>query len=399
MDRETLVNRNQQLAEAFHTPPVQHRLRRYFIEAVAHFPFSPLTKGWNRVLFIKPDHLGDMLLAIPAMRALKEARPYTEIHVLAGPWAGSILANVPEVDQVLTIDFPGFRRGEQKLNYLGPYFQLIKVARQLRQIGYGHAIILRPDHWWGAMLAHVAGISERIGYAMENVEPFLTQAIHHQHEHVIRQNLRLVEGWTGVIEDEDIPYYLEVYDKERDEISAMLGQCGIHEATSFFCIHPGSGTWVKQWDSESWSKVADTLTDQLDATVVFTGTDSERALIDNIQNRMQHKSCTTAGELNIYQLAALYERALVVLGPDSGPIHLAAAVDTPTVSLFGPADPIEFAPRGSHDKHIVLTTPIGCRPCRVLDWGDDDAKYHPCVKDIPIGQVLESARRLVQDDI
>lgn len=398
MDREALVTRNQQLAEAFHQTPMQHRLRRYVIEAVARFPFAPLTKGWNRVLFIKPDHIGDMLLAIPAMRALKEASPYTEIHVLAGYWAGSILANVPEVDQVLTIDFPGFRRSDKKSNYIAPYFQLLKVARQLRQVGYGHAIVLRPDHWWGAMLAHIAGISERIGYSIESVAPFLTHAIPHKHEHAIRQNLRLVEGWTGQIANEDVPYYLDVYDKERMEITAMLKQCGIGEKQPYFCIHPGSGTWVKQWNYDSWAKVADTLCEQLDATVVFTGSDSERAMVDNIQNRMQNKSCTTAGELSLHQLGALYERALVVLGPDSGPMHLAAAIGTPTVALFGAADPLEFAPWGSRDKHIVLTSPIGCRPCRVLDWGDDHPKYHPCVNDITIGRVLEAARRLVQSN-
>lgn len=391
MDRDALVRRNNQLAEAFHQPPVQHRLRRYIIDAVAKFPFWALTRGWNRVLFIKPDHLGDMLLAIPAMRALKEARPYTEIHVLAGSWSGSVLANVPEVDMVLTIDFPGFARGEEKSNYIAPYSQLMKVSRQLRQIGYGHAIIMRPDHWWGAMLAYVAGISERIGYDVDNVSQFLTQAIPFEHDHVIRQNLRLVEQWVGTLADDDVPYYLDVYDDERQMISGYLSKYGIGDKP-YFCIHPGSGTWVKRWKNELWAKVADTLIDQLDAEVVFTGGDGERAMVDDIQNRMEHKSYTTAGDLSIEQLAALYENAKVVLGPDSGPLHMAAAVKTPTVALFGPADPVEFAPWGDKNHHMIVTSPIGCRPCRVLDWGDDDPQYHPCINDITIGQVLEAAR-------
>ncbi len=395
MDREALVRRNKQLAEAFHQPPVQHRLRRYIINAVSKFPFWALTKGWNRVLFIKPDHLGDMLLAIPAMRALKEAQPYTEIHVLAGSWAAGVLANVPEVDLVLTIDFPGFVRGEEKKNYLTPYTQLMKTSRQLRQIGYGHAIVMRPDHWWGAMLAYVAGISERIGYDIENVSPFLTQALPYQYDHVIRQNLRLVEQWTGQISDADVPYYLEVFDDERQTIQNYLSEYGMSDNKPYFCIHAGSGTWVKRWKNDLWAKVADTLIDQLDANVIFTGGDGERAMVDDIQNRMEHKSFTTAGDLNIEQLAALYENALVVLGPDSGPLHLAAAVKTPTVALFGPADPLEFAPWGDKNQHLIVTSPIGCRPCRVLDWGEDDPENHPCVNDITIGQVLEAARTVV----
>ncbi|MGJ3239015.1 MAG: glycosyltransferase family 9 protein [Anaerolineae bacterium] len=396
MDRETLVRRNKQLAEAFHQTPVQHRIRRYIIDAVSRFPFWALTKGWNRVLFIKPDHLGDMLLAIPAIRALKEARPYTEIHVLAGSWSASVLANVPEVDLVLTIDFPGFARDTEKTNYLAPYTQLMRVSRQLRQIGYGHAIIMRPDHWWGAMLAYVAGISERIGYDLENVSPFLTQALPYQHDHVIWQNLRLVQQWTGKLNEDNIPYYLDIYDEERESISAYLAQYDIGNQQAYFCIHPGSGTWVKRWKNELWAKVADTLIDQLDAEVVFTGGDGERGMIDDIQNRMEHKSTTSAGDLNIEQLGALYERARVVLGPDSGPLHLAAAVKTPTVALFGPADPLEFAPWGNKEQHMIVTSPIGCRPCRVLDWGDDAPHYHPCVHDITIGQVLEAARTVAR---
>lgn len=394
MDRDALVRRNNQLAEAFHQPPVQHKVRRYIIDAVAKFPFRALTRGWNRVLFVKPDHLGDMLLAIPAMRALKEARPYTEIHVLAGSWSGSVLANVPEVDMVLTIDFPGFARGEEKNNYLAPYTQLMKVSRQLRQIGYGHAIIMRPDHWWGAMLTYVAGISERIGYDVENVSQFLTQAIPFRHDHVIRQNLRLVEQWVGTLADEDVPYHLDIYDDERQMIAGYLSTYGIQDKP-YFCIHAGSGTWVKRWKNDLWAKVADTLIDQLDAEVIFTGGDGERAMVDDIQNRMEHKSYTTAGDLSIEQLAALYDKALVVLGPDSGPLHMAAAVKTPTVALFGPADPLEFAPWGDKNQHMIVTSPIGCRPCRVLDWGDDDPQYHPCIHDITIGQVLEAARTVV----
>jgi len=102
------------------------------------------------------------------------------------------------------------------------------------------------------------------------------------------------------------------------------------------------------------------------------------------------------GETDIHQLAALFQQALVVLGPDSGPLHLASAVGTPTVTLFGPADPVEFGTWGSSARHVILASDIACRPCRVLDWGADNPEYHPCMREIEVGQVLESARRVVQ---
>jgi heptosyltransferase-2/heptosyltransferase-3 len=85
----------------------------------------------------------------------------------------------------------------------------------------------------------------------------------------------------------------------------------------------------------------------------------------------------------------------VVLGPDNGPLHLAAAVATPTVALFGPADPDEFRPWGPVERHAVLASSIACRPCRVLDWSGDDPANHPCMSDISVGAVLEAARRVV----
>lgn len=397
MDRETLVHRNQQMASAFHSPPMRHQLRRRIIQAVAQFPFAPMPlPRIRRVLFIRPDHLGDMLLTTPAIRALKVARPFTEIHVLAGAWSASILANFSEIDRVLTIPFPGFKRDSDDDSFLAPYTQMLKVSRQLRLIGYHSAVIMRPDHWWGAMLAHMAGIPERIGYDHADVEPFLTQSYTLRHEHVVRQNMRLVEQWTGIYEDEDIPYSLPIYDDDRDFVSNYLLKFDLPADQPLVCIHPGAGTWAKLWDNDQWATVADTLTDQLDAAIILTGSDSELPIVTHILNRMKHKAYISAGDLNIGQLAALYERARVVVGPDSGPLHIAAAVGTPTVTLFGPADPVEFGTWGEKSRHIVLTSPIGCRPCRVLDWGDDDPEYHPCVREISIGQVLEAARRAAQ---
>lgn len=162
------------------------------------------------------------------------------------------------------------------------------------------------------------------------------------------------------------------------------------------CIHAGAGTWVKQWDVAKWATVADTLIEQLGVRVIFTGGDGERALVTHIQNQMRHKSITMAGELRLMELASLYARCEAVLGVDSGPMHIASAVHTPTVTLFGPADPAEFGTWGDANRHRILTSGIGCRPCRVLDWGDDAPSNHPCVQDISVGALLEETRRVIQ---
>lgn len=395
MDKEALVRRNKMLTAAFHQQPLQHMVRHYMLMSMSKFPFTPLPNPTNRILFIKPDHIGDMLLATPAFRAVKQAHPETEIHVLAGPWAANILANYSEIDRVLTVDFPGFERNEEKSSPLAPYRYLIHVSRNLRRLQYSAAIILRPDHWWGAMLAHAAGIRQRIGYDLPDVVPFLTDSIALQHEHVIEQNIRLTEVWAGSQGGNGIEYVFEPSTEEREYALSFLQHMGIQKK-KLLCIHAGSGTWAKLWDEEKWAKVADTLAEQFDLAVVFTGTMQEQPSISRIKEFMRYPSFSAAGDLNLGQLGALFEHASAVLGADSGPLHLAAAVGTPTVSLFGPADPVEFKPWGDSEHHMVLASLIGCRPCRVLDWGDDPPEYHPCVRNISVSDVLDAARRVMR---
>jgi lipopolysaccharide heptosyltransferase II len=395
LDRDTLARRNQQLAEAFHATPMRHKLRQRLITHISRFPFAPLTSKIARVLFIRPDHIGDVLLSTPAIRAYKEAQPFTEVHVLVGAWSAPILANYDEIDQVLTVRFPGFDRQANTKNVIAPYTDLLKISRQLRRIGYTSAVIMRPDHWWGAMLAHVAGIKDIVGYDLPEIRPFLTRKVPFQHIHAIRQNMRLVEHVTRPIDDDNVPYDFPILDNERDFIAELLPTWGIGASQKIICIHPGAGTRVKQWEAQKWAQVADALSEQTDAQIVFTGSNAERALIAHIQSMCQHKTHSSGEALSLEQLAALYERAMLVLGCDSGPLHIAAAVKTATVGLFGPADPIEFAQWGDRHKHIVLTSNLGCRPCRILDWGDDDLAYHPCVRDISIGEVLSATHRIL----
>lgn len=383
------------MAEAYHQMPVRHHVRRALLHMLAQVPFSKSRiPEKQRILFIRPDHLGDTLLTLPAINALRRRLPNAELHMLVGPWSADVFANAPEIDAILTLPFPGFSRSPNpSLRF--PYQLALSTSRHLRQIAYSTAIILRPDHWWGAMVTALAGIPQRIGYDLPDVAPFLTQPIPFEHQHAVQQNLKLIEPWTGILAPEDTQYRFIVDDElDRAYITGYLQEWQIQPRQSIFCIHPGSGTRIKQWDIEKWAIVADTLTEQLNAKVVFTGGDHEMPTVRAIVEQMAQPACVIVGETNLYQLAALFERARVVLGPDSGPLHLAAAVGTPTVALFGPADPIEFAPWGPPEYHAVLTSSIGCRPCRILDWTGDDPENHPCVRDITVGQVLDAARRV-----
>jgi len=399
VDRARLAQRNRQLAAFQHRLTWREKFRRALLQAYASLP-SPLLQKPKRgtILLIRPDHLGDVLLTTPAIQALRQSSRLpkdAQLVGLVGPWSAEALAAYPELDLVLTLPFPGFTR-KPKESYLAPYMQAFRWARKVRQLRAEAAIILRPDHWWGAMLAYLAGVPRRVGYDLPDARPFLTHALPHQHDHTVIQSLRLVEWWTGPINRRNVRLSFPVADADRQYINTLLAASGVPALRPIVIIHPGAGTPLKRWLPEHWAQVADRLADRLDATVVFTGSDREHTQIWQIMNKMRHRGLSLAGDTNVLQLAALFARAAVALGPDSGPLHLAVASGTPTVHLFGPADPAEFGPFGDPSRQIVLTSDIGCRPCRIIDWPGDDPANHPCIRDIKPQQVIEAALQAAQ---
>ncbi len=394
-EREALVLRNRAIAEAFHSTPFRHHVRRALLTMLARVPLLPIKRPErSRILLIRPDHLGDLLLSTPAIRALKQARPDTELHALVGPWSAPILADFPEVDVVLTLPFPAFLRSSDDDNSArAPYTLALNASRWLRRIGYDSAVILRPDHWWGALVAHLAGIRHIVGYDTPDTWPFLTERHPTTPEtHAVRQSLRLVEHWTGSLSDSKISLRFPVNDAAREDLDSLLNDHRILPGSRLICIHPGAGSLVKRWETTKWAQVADILSAQLDARVIITGSQSELGMAQAVADAAESDVCVLAGETDIAQLAALFECAVVVLGPDSGPMHIAAAVDTPSVTLFGPARLSEFAPWGKPERHRVLTGDIGCLGCGILDWRGDPLENHPCVREISVARVLEAAR-------
>lgn len=395
LDRADLARRNLQLAQTWHQRPARHALRDLALAGLAKLPLAPPQRSkTNRVLVIRPDHLGDALLMTPALQFIKRQQPQTELHVICGGWAAEILAPFTEIDLLLTLDFPGFQR-QHSTSARNAYLLALQSARRLRAIGYDSALIMRPDHWWGAMLAFLAGIRERVGYDTAGASPFLSRRLPQQREHAVLQNLRLAAFWMGADHEQTVQLNLAVDADDASAMNKLLAERGIAPTQPIICIHPGSGMPSKLWQAQKWAAVADQVARRSQSAIIFTGASAEKNLIEIIAEQMQAKSLSVASLTSAGQLAALYRRASVVLGPDSGAMHVAAAVQTPTVTLFGPADPAEFAPWGDGQKHVVLTSDIACRPCRILDWRDDPPANHPCVRDISVRQVLAATQRVL----
>ncbi|MBC7262505.1 MAG: glycosyltransferase family 9 protein, partial [Chloroflexi bacterium] len=255
-------------------------------------------------------------------------------------------------------------------------------------------------HWWGALLAYLAGIPYRLGYAVAECEPFLTTAVSYvSQRHEVEQNLTLIEQ---AIHDYDRdtpqdPAHLEFFVTEQDQeyIAHYLAKRGVAAEEKIVVIHPGAGAAVKEWRSEAFAQVADALMERWQARIVLTGSRDDLDLVWSIYAHMRSDSIIAAGDTTIGQLAALFQRSRLVIGPDCGPLHLAVAMGTPTVHLYGPVDGRKFGPWGQPERHLVLTSGRACIPCNRLDYTADELPNHPCVREITPAAVLDAAQKLL----
>ncbi|MFN8497230.1 MAG: glycosyltransferase family 9 protein [Anaerolineae bacterium] len=327
----------------------------------------------------------------PALAALRATWPTAHVTVLVGPWSEAVVRRNPHVDAVETLPFPGFTR-QAKGSAWDPYALAWREAETLRG-RFDIAVILRFDHWWGALLAALADIPWRVGYDVPDVAPFLTtRAPYAPETHAAALNLALIATLTGgpiAPDPARWPLAFPVADAERADAEAWLAARGVRPADRLVAIHPGAGADVKLWTSESWSQVADTLAAD-GARILLTGSAAEAPLTADIRARMRHAAIDGAGATPLPRLAALLERCRLVLGPDAGILHLATAVGTPTVRLYGPIDPRKFGPWGDPARHRVVLAgpPLACQFCDRLDYPAADLPLHPCVRWITVAQTL-----------
>lgn len=360
-----------------------------------------LGRAPESVLLIRPDHLGDALLLTPALHALRQALPAARLTLLLGPWSAAAVAGNPDIDAVETLPFPGFER-KTKGSPLAPYRLLFDAAKRLKG-RFDTVIVLRYDHWWGAWLAAAARIPRRVGYDWPETRPFLTEAVPYAAgRHEALQNARLLEALAPGIEDGLGPARYHVSDMDRDWAAARLTaweRARGSEKPLRVAIHPGAGAAVKQWPVEQWAAVADALHQATGAGMILTGGPGEAELTGGIAARTAAPPLDLAGQTSFGQLAAIYSQCDLVLGSDSGPLHLAVAAGAKTVHLYGPVPAAKFGPWGDPGRNVVLNSPFSCAPCDRLDWPLSALRLHGCIPAIRPADVIDAALRLIRSNV
>lgn len=345
----------------------------------------------ERILVVQPDHLGDLLLATPALSALRSSSPEAEIWAIVGPWASPILTNNTDVDRVLEFPFPWFdRRADVPAHKR--WLAAPALATRLRAFGFERAYLLRADHRWGAVAVALAGIPRRYGGPDARVDPFLTDpAPRPSGPHRTREALAIVGHRYEHAGSP--PLRLSGSDADRAHVKRILRATGL-ERGCFVALHPGASRPVKRWPAERWARVLDDVAEEW--RVALLCGPGEQGLLDDIvrlcANAPALVNLGTIGAIGV--LAELIRAARAAIGLDSLAMHVAAAVDTPGVRLFGPTDEARFGPWGDPRRHRALRA-AGTRPDDA--WFDAADTIHPSMLAIKADAVVAEMGRIFEE--
>lgn len=347
-----------------------------------------------RILVIRPDHLGDVLLSRPALEAMRRALPHSEITVVVGPWGAASLRGFP--GRVAEYAFPGFSRAPKR-HALAPYGQLLALAARLRRERYAAAIVLRPDHWWGALAAALAGVPVRVGLRTAETTPFLTHPVEPRGpEHAADTAIRLVAALAralGTKTEPEAPVPRFEPTARGAAVAEALLPTESPRSRPLVLLHPGAGARTKLWPAQRWAALCRAL--ESDADVLLCAGPGDETDVEAIRQRVGPGLRLLSG-LSWDELAAVFQRVDAVVGVDSGPLHLAAAVGTPTVRAYGPTDPRIHGPRGGVEPHRALQGPLPCVPCgNIAAPPCGYAEAPPCMASISIEAFTGAVREVL----
>ena len=341
----------------------------------------------ERILVIKLDHIGDVLLATPVFSNLRRAYPNAELHALTGAWSRVVLEKHPDVNNVVEYNSPAFCRTGQPTSLR----ETFKLYRQLRRQKYGLIVELRSD-WRTVWFAFLRLTPKRLSRAALQVANKLGFA-QFSGTHETTRNL-------DVLRQAGIPTSVEtaifsVTTEDKKWASDFLATYQIDGQHPLIAIHPGSPIALKRWLPERYAELADWLIAQKRAQILFVGVKDEIPITTEIQARMRGESINIAGKTTLTQLASILHTCNVFIGNDSGPMHLAAAVGTQTVGLYGPGDPTRFGPAGAKCQTIQRKSDCPCLGT-VCRYGKSGCMSEIQVTDVI--QVLETARYLLSEN-
>jgi lipopolysaccharide heptosyltransferase II len=338
------------------------------------------------VLLLRLERIGDLLMVRDAIADARAAWPGAEIDLVVGSWNLPLAEWLPGVTRTETLDVPWLARGAAG----DTWPRLIRRARSWKRRRYDVVVNFEPDIRTNA-LAWLSGARHRVGYRTGGGGAFLTDAqAYRPLEHVAVNARALIARAAGRAEPgSGAPSRLPIDEAARRRVGERLRGA----QRPLIGVHASGGRASKQWHLDRFAEAARILAGETQGTIVLTGSPGDRPLVDGVRERIPDARVIDAcGAMDLTELAALLESLDVFITGDTGPMHLAAAVGTPVVALFGPSDPRRYGPLGS--GHHVLRVDLPCSPCNQVRLPPARCRGHvpECLDRIDVARVVTSAR-------
>ena len=303
------------------------------------------------ILIIKPSSLGDIVHALPTARALRRLWPSASLSWLVKQRWAEVLDGNPDLDHVLAVDLS-----------IGGWPQTIRALRADRfDLVVDLQGLLRSG-----VLGWLSGARHRVGFSngREGSPWFYTHTtpVPDLSVHAVERYLLLARSLGAATDPlSSASFPLPDDPAANTRIAALLATEGIPAGASFVALNAAARWDTKRWPAESFAHVADRLQQSGAWRVVLIGSHDEEAVGRQVQGHMRTQPIDLVGKTTLKELISLLRRVRVLITNDSGPMHLAAALGTPVVAMFGPTDPIRTGPYGA--GHEVLRAGIPCSPC------------------------------------
>ena len=348
------------------------------------------------IVVIKPCCLGDLLLATPALAALRAAYPHASISLAVSAWARPAVENNPHVDT--TIDCEGFTGRHWRR-----WSAYRRFSKTLRAGAYDLAIVLDRS-LFASLAAWRAGIPLRVGIDSGGRGFSLTTRVPwNQIRHETDLYLDVVRAGGAPVSVAEQPFYRPA-PVHRTFAARVFEEWQLQDRGPVVVIHPGGGSnpgmklAAKRWPAGRYAALADRLVDSIGAQVVVVGHPEDAPVARQLHMAMQHAVLDLVGQTSFGQLAAVIERSDLYIGNDAGATHLAAAVGTPVIAIFGPTNPAVYGPRAAAGVALFHTDACPMRERRALG-AVSACPGCQCVKAVTVDEARAAAVRVLQSQV
>jgi lipopolysaccharide heptosyltransferase II len=352
---------------------------------------AKLARSARRVLCVRLDTIGDVLMTGPALRALRSAAPGRHLTLLTSAPGAAVAALMPELDETIVYEAAWMKRGRDP----DPAADR-RMIETLAERRFDAALIFTvysQSPLPAALTCHLAGVPRRAAHCRENPYGLLTDWVrepepHELTRHEVRRQLDLVAALG--MEAPDAPLAVELPARARARARALLGAAGVDHGLPWAVVHAGSSAPSRRYPPEHWARVCRSLSADHGVQVVFSGDSGEAELVEQIRAAAGCPGPSLAGRLELPELAALLEAAPLLVAGNTGPVHVAAAVGTPVVDVYALTNP-QHTPWMVPSR--VLSNDVPCRWC----YGSVCAEgHHLCLRGVEPRRVVDAALELLR---